>query len=242
MQRDQCTVSVDSSGARLHRRGYRPEGARAPLRETLAAAVLALSGWTPAEPLLDPCCGSGTLLVEAALRSLEMACGLRRGFAFERWPCWSAERSASLRSELASEARADLHAPLLGSDRDARALDLTERNLAQAGVGGLVRLASADLASLPRPSTEPGLVVANLPYGRRLGTRGGVQRLYGRFGAQLSRAFEGWRVALLVGAASPWRALGLQWERTHRLRNGGLPVLLLVGRVGGAGGAVQQLT
>lgn len=231
LHRDECTVSVDSSGARLHQRGYRPLGARAPLRETLAAAVLTLSGWTPTETLLDPCCGSGTVLVEAALRSLRLAPGLERSFAFERWPCWPAGSLESLRAAARAEALAAPVAPLLGSDRDAAALALAATNVGRAGVEAHVQLARADLTTLARPAAPPGLVLANLPYGRRLGTRTGVERLYARFGARLRAAFGGWRVAVLVGALSPHAALGLRWERQHRLRNGGLPVLLLVGRL-----------
>ena len=166
--RDECTVSADASGELLHRRGYRLATAKAPLRETLAAAMLAGAGWNGAVPLLDPMCGSGTIPIEAALLARRIPPGLGRGFAFERWPgfdatVWERVRAAA-RERIASHAAV----PLLGSDRDAGAVAAAAANAERAGVGHDVVWRRTAISGI-EPPAAPGLVLSNPPYGARVG-------------------------------------------------------------------------
>jgi putative N6-adenine-specific DNA methylase len=215
-ERDVCTVSADTSGALLHRRGYRLASSRAPLRETLAAAVLLGAEYRPTEPLLDPLCGSGTIAIEAALIARRRAPGLARSFAFQRWPghdeaSWQAMREAARGEELP---RAP--APIAASDADPEAVRAARQNAERAGVLEDLRIEERDVASA---RTSGGLVATNPPYGVRVG--GDVAHLHRALAdlAQRSNA----RLAALV--ADPRDLPGRTVLRTH---NGGLPVRLVV--------------
>jgi putative N6-adenine-specific DNA methylase len=218
----ECTVSADTSGGPLHRRGYRQEIGRAPLRETLAAGILELAGYNGTEPLVDPMCGSGTFLIEGAWRSMRRAPGLERSFAFERFPSFSTaaweERRARARSEALSAPRGPLH----GFDINAGALGTARRNARRAGL--TLELERRDVKTLEAPVAGPGLVVANPPYGKRVGEGGDLPALYRALGTTLRRAFAGWRTALLVPDDEILiRELGLNnAEINLRVRNGGL--------------------
>jgi putative N6-adenine-specific DNA methylase len=247
---DKFTFSVDASGELLHRRGARTEIGVAPLRETLAAGVLALAGWTPAEALCDPMCGAGTIPIEAGVLALDRAPGLERAFATSRWPLF-AERN-ELERALLDEARARAAnaapsgLPIAGSDRDPKLVESARRNAARAGVEALVTFTCADLADARAP-TATGLVVVNPPYGRRLGfwdpalptvPRGfaapsprRIDRAYRDLGRVLRARFGGWRAAVLVPARTPPTALGLPVTARFPLTNGGLRVALVVCRV-----------
>ncbi|HKA90614.1 MAG TPA: hypothetical protein VKE22_23295 [Haliangiales bacterium] len=215
-QDDVFTISADSSGELLHRRGYRTEDAGAPLRETLAAGLLALCGWDRAVPLHDPTCGSGTIPIEAALLAAGRAPGLGRAFACEAWPGARPELFAALRAEAGGNAP---RARIGGSDRDPAAVAAAERNAARAGASAWVALAAADVAALRLPA-GPGLVLANPPYGRRLRAAGTVYRAVGR----LARS-AGWDLAVLTADDSLARLAGRPVERTP-LVNGGVRVAL----------------
>lgn len=168
---DHFTFSVDASGERLHRRGARVEIGAAPLRETLAAGLLALAGWDPSVPLVDPMCGAGTIVIEAALQALDRAPGIDRafgdGFAIDGWPLFSAgsasTEAAALRDEARGRIRAALPAPIVGSDHDARAIESAQRNADRAEVGAALTLASRDITDARPPGPNPGLVIANPP-------------------------------------------------------------------------------
>lgn len=222
----ECTVSADTSGEPLHRRGYRQEIGRAPMRETLAAGILGLAGYDGTEPLVDPMCGSGTFLIEGAWMSMRRAPGLERAFAFERFPgfdkaAWE-ERRARARAEALPAPRAPLH----GFDINAGALGTARRNARRAGV--TLALERRDVKTLEAPVARPGLVVANPPYGKRVGEGGELPELYRALGATLRRAFQGWRVALIVPDEEGLiRELGLRDARSLRVRNGGLRCRLL---------------
>ena len=222
----ECTVSADTSGEPLHRRGYRQEIGRAPMRETLAAGILALAGYDGAQPLVDPMCGSGTFLIEGAWMSMRRAPGLERTFAFERFPgfdkaAWE-ERRARARTEALTAPRAPLH----GFDINAGALGTARRNARRAGL--TLALERRDVKTLTAPVAGPGLVVANPPYGKRVGETGDLPELYRALGATLRRAFQGWRVALIVPDEEGLiRELGLRDARSLRVRNGGLRCRLL---------------
>jgi putative N6-adenine-specific DNA methylase len=226
--RDRLTVSADASGEHLHRRGYREATAKAPLRETLAAAALLASGWSPDEALVDPLCGSGTLAVEGALMARRIPPGWRRGFAFQQWPGFEADTWARLRAE--AEARMSLaaHAPILASDRDAGAVRFAAENAARAGVADDVvfRRAALSDARPPEGWSGGGWLVANPPWGRRVGERGPLRDLYARLG-QLARArFPGWGLAVLTATPELAGHVGAGGEVVLSTRSGGVPVAL----------------
>lgn len=222
-----CVVSVDTSGDNLHFRGYREEIGHAPLRETLAAGVLMLAGWDGTTTLWDIMCGSGTLAIEGALLATGRAPGARRTFAFERFAGHDAAAYAAL-----PRVRPPAGAPpaILGSDLNAGSVGIARRNARRAGVEALLRLERLDATRLtPVGGVAPGLVVANLPYGKRVGEVADLPALYRAVGENLRRNFRGWRYAFL--AAGNEHALGLSPDGLHWLENGGLKCRLLVGRV-----------
>jgi putative N6-adenine-specific DNA methylase len=218
----ECTVSVDTSGGPLHRRGYRQEIGRAPLRETLAAGILELAGYNGTEPLVDPMCGSGTFLIEGAWRSMRRAPGLERSFAFERFRAFDKAAWEERRARARSEALSAPRGPLYGFDINAGALGTARRNARRAGL--TLALERRDVKTLEAPVAGPGLVVANPPYGKRVGESGDLPALYRALGATLRRAFQGWRTALLVPDDEILiQELGLKnAENNLRVRNGGL--------------------
>src|SRR5580692_10972162 len=203
---DEFTFSVDASGERLHRRGARLEIGAAPLRETLAAGLLALAGWDPTLPLVDPMCGAGTIVIEAALQALDRAPGIDRafgqGFAIDGWPLFSggaaATAAAILRDQARGRIRAALPAPIVGSDHDARAIESAQRNADRAEVGAALTLASRDITDARPPGASPGLVIANPPYGRRLSDPRAAVRTYRELGRVLRAHFRGWRAAIVI--------------------------------------------
>jgi putative N6-adenine-specific DNA methylase len=238
---DHFTFSIDASGERLHRRGARVEVGAAPLRETLAAGLLALAGWDPSLPLVDPMCGAGTILIEAALQAVDRAPGIDRafgdGFAIDDWPLFSAGGAATASSVLRDEARARIRAtapaPIVGSDHDARAIDSARRNAARAEVDAQMTLASRDVADARPPTATAGLVIVNPPYGRRLANPRAAVATYRELGRVLRAHFRGWRVAIVVPGQlkDAAGALRLELPEQHRLRNGGLPITLCVGLI-----------
>lgn len=224
---DQCEISADSSGELLHRRGYRLEVGKAPLRETLAAAMLLASGWKAVESLVDPLCGSGTILIEAALLARGIAPGMRRKFAFMDWPGFSAEkwRQALAGAEGTSVA---IGAPprIIGADRDAGAVDAAARNAERAGVDGDIRFAVRpmsvsldELAGLARP----GWVLTNPPYGVRVGDTDGLRDLYAKLGSAVKSA-AGWKLGILTSDTKLSRQLGIPMRARFSTSNGGIAV------------------
>lgn len=226
-ERGAVWVSVDTSGELLYRRGYRQEVSHAPLRETLAAGLLALSEHTPDVPLWDPLCGSGTLLIEAALHAKQHAPGLARSFAFERFPAH--DKNAFAREKAAAFARErPLATPLFGSDLNAGALGTARRNARRAGVEGELRLTRHD-ASLPFPGVPAGtLALANFPYGKRLLDKEALPTLYAAIAKGLRRSGVA-RLGALVADERAGEWLSLREPRVHALDNGGLSCWLLVG-------------
>jgi putative N6-adenine-specific DNA methylase len=220
-------LSADTSGALLHRRGWRQEGSRAPMRETLAAGVLALAGHVATEPLWDPMCGSGTLLVEGALAARRMAPGLGRRFDAEDWPVARAVDWAARRRRLESLALARAPAPVVGTDVNGGSLGTARRNARRAGVLEDLRLERLDVAAATPGALGPGLLVSNLPYGIRVGERGSLAALDASLARVLGGPFKDWRMALLVDDAKRLERVGRGApEVVHTLRNGGIPVVL----------------
>ena len=221
---DRATVYLDVSGGSLHRRGWRARAGEAPLKESLAAAVLRLSGWDRRRPLVDPFCGSGTIAIEAALWARGIAPRLaRERFGFERWACHD-EAAARRAAELREQAEAKITpgtTPIRGSDVDPDALALAADNAHEAGVRIDFRRASVrDLV----PEGEPGMVVTNPPYGERLGV---TDELY-RDMAQAFARLHGWRVAILAGTPAIERAMKRRADKALTVYNGDIECRLLV--------------
>lgn len=227
---DRCTISVDSSGALLHRRGYRLQTAKAPLRETLAAAMLLGSAWDPESPLLDPMCGAGTIAIEGALLARRIAPGSRREFAFVQWPrfdgaLWQRMLEAARERELP---RAP--APIIASDRDAGAITAAAANAERAGVAADIEFSRRALSGITPPAV-PGWLVTNPPYGVRVGDKKALRDLYAQLGNVARKSCAGWTVAMLSASAELERQTGLPLAVALKTRNGGVPVRLVTAAV-----------
>lgn len=231
MLRDECTVSADSSGTLLHRRGYRQATAKAPLRETLAAALIAASGWDLVSPLVDPLCGSGTIPIEAALMARGIAPGATRGFAAERWPGVARTLGDRIRAELAERASAGPAPVVLGSDRDAGAIAAAVANADRAGTSQHVEFAIHSLSAAEFPAGVRGWVVTNPPYGVRVGDTERVRDLWAQLGHVLRARAKGWRIAVLSPDPAFERQLGISVRAVAQTTNGGIPVRLVVGDI-----------
>ncbi|MFL5320263.1 MAG: class I SAM-dependent RNA methyltransferase [Myxococcaceae bacterium] len=228
LEGDRCTVSVDTSGELLNRRGYRQEGSHAPLRETLAAGLLLLAGYDGSTPFWDPMCGSGTIAIEAGLMATRRAPGLERHFAFEKFPGFDAAAFAQLKESISGRA-VKANVPLNGTDIHAGALGAARRNARRAGVE--LKLERVDVAKLPVAAGPAGFVVTNPPYGKRVGERGDLGELFRALGNTLRTSFKGWRYGVLVPEERLEKALALKPETVHRVQNGGLWLNYLVGKL-----------
>jgi 23S rRNA (guanine2445-N2)-methyltransferase / 23S rRNA (guanine2069-N7)-methyltransferase len=226
-------LSVDFSGESLHRRGYRSEGGRAPLKENVAAAVLLRAGWQHiAETgglLMDPMCGSGTFLTEGALIAADAAPAMdREYFGFAGWRGHDAMLWERLRSE--ARTRRSARTPrrcILGSDIDSDAVRMAIANGEHAGVAEWIHVEKRALGELVRPSGPAGLLVANPPYGERIGAESGLPALYSELGGILRERFQGWQAAILTGNPPLARNLGIYAKRSHRVFNGTIECRLL---------------
>ena len=225
---DVCTLSWDTSGERLHRRGYRmTAGAEAPLKETLAAGVLLLCGYDGSAPLVDPMCGSGTLLVEAALIAKNQAPGLLgRRFGLERHPSFDRLLWNGLRADARAAIREPDGVPIRGSDVSERAIREAAAAIRGAGVDDVVALKCAPLAELP-PQSAPGFLVTNPPYGERLGDLEHLGPLYAQLGDLLKRRCSGMTAHVLTGSKLLAGKIGLHPKRRDALWNGALECRLL---------------
>lgn len=225
---DELSLSIDSSGELLHRRGYRLGTTRAPLRETLAAGILMLLAWDGSEPLFDPMCGTGSFILEGAMLAANRAPGLARSFAFMNWPGFRNGRWERL-CGAAGSGQTPFVVALQGSDREAGAVAAAKENLQRLDLSGPVMLGQCALADQP-VREGPGLLVCNPPYGRRLKTGNSLQDFYRDLGVCLSRSFPGWRIALLCPEKGLARATRLPFSKIADLDNGGLAVGLYVAR------------
>lgn len=230
---DRCTLSLDSSGALLHQRGYRLAAGKAPLRETLGAALLLAAGWSPTTPLLDPFCGSGTLAIEGAMLARRIAPGRTRRFALEQWPGIDPAVVARVRAQALAQELPAAPAPILASDRDAGAIEGAIANAERAGVAGDVRFVvrAVSAVELPEGIPGPGCVVTNPPYGVRVGNPAELRNLYARTGAVLRRTCAGWRLAIVSADRRLTGQLGIPLDEVVRTTNGGLPVSFAVGDI-----------
>ena len=240
LARDEAALSLDLAGEPLHRRGYRGASTVAPLKETLAAAILALGGVEPEAPFVDPMAGSGTLAIEHVLRARRIAPGLGRAFGFQRWPMYRGGPQSAW-DRMKAEARAAIlpaaPAPVLARDLHTKALDAARRNVAAAGVAADVTIERADAREL-QPIAASGFLVTNPPYGERLMSGEedpGVQqkKLAGFYRglAEMLARHSGWTAVILSGNPLLERAIRMRPEIDHRLWNGPLEAHLLKYRI-----------
>lgn len=235
LDRDRATLSLDLSGESLHRRAYRARGVAAPLKETLAAAVLLRCGWPAIAreggDFVDPMCGSGTLVIEAALMALDIAPGsLRSRFGFTGWRGHDRELWKRLVEEARArrEAGASKRIVLRGYDNDAAAIHAAIENGERARLRGFIHIERRELAQLTRESTAAtGLLVTNPPYGERIGDQERLQTLYQTLGEKLREHFEGWKAAVLTGNPPLAKTIGINARRSHTLFNGKIECRLL---------------
>ncbi|HVM66113.1 MAG TPA: hypothetical protein VMU14_14700 [Acidimicrobiales bacterium] len=235
---DRVMVSVDSSGAPLHQRGWHLDRGAAPLRETLAAAALLASGWRPGAPLVDPFCGSGTIPIEGALMAAGRPPGAGRRFAFEDWPAFAPGTWGAVKAMAPPVPPCD-PAPVAGSDRDPAAVAAAEANARRAGIDGAVRFSVAPVDDAAPVGDSPGWLVTNPPYGRRI-VSDDLRAVYARLGAVARARFGGWTVAVLVPDPRAARAAGLPFTERLRTVNGGIPVHLLVAPVRSSNGPLRH--
>ncbi|MBN3888840.1 MAG: RNA methyltransferase [Nostoc sp. JL31] len=227
IERDFCTVKLDSSGNSLHRRGYRPAVGAAPLKESLAAALIQLSGWQPDQMFYDPLCGSGTLPLEASLKALNIAPGLfRESFGFENW----LDFDLSLLEELLQEAKDSqldsLSAPIWGSDRDENIIEQAINNAQNCGVDNHVWFSQMELADVVAPA-DSGILFCNPPYGERLGRDSDLGAFYKLLGDVLKQRFKGWTAFVLSGNKELSQSIGLKSSQRIAVYNGALPCQLM---------------
>ena len=217
---DEVTISVDSSGDLLYRRGWRQDTAKAPLRETFAAAMLTASGWTGATALHDPFCGAGTIVIEAARRLRRIPPGWDRRFTFLRWPTFDAAAWQQVRAQAEAALRKPTSARLLGTDRDPGAIRAALSNAERAGVADLVQFAEADIRDLPPAGGTH--IVTNPPYGVRVGSAGDLAPLYTAFG-RLATA-PGTSLTFLSPDHALTQATRVTTRTAWRSTNGGIPI------------------
>jgi putative N6-adenine-specific DNA methylase len=220
-----CTVSIDSSGALLHRRGYRLATAKAPLRETLASAMVMASGWDTISPLLDPFCGSGTIPIEAALLARRVPAGYGRRFAFMDWPHFDPRFWEKLLADAGKAIVSDIP-DIIASDRDAGAIQAAQANAERAGVADCIEFSRKAISAIDPPPC-PGWVITNPPYGVRLKKTKDLRNLYAQLGKVLRTRCSGWHVTLLCDSIQLVRSTGLEFDKGIPLMNGGLKVKLV---------------
>lgn len=216
--KDVVTLTIDTSGAGLHKRGYRKLGSQAPLKETLAAAMIQLSYWRPERTFIDPLCGSGTIPIEAALIGLNMAPGLQRKFAAESWPGIPEKAWKQAREEAKDLIRPDRAVHILGSDMDGEALSLARYHARQAGVEGKVFFQKLPLSEI-RSRQKYGCVICNPPYGERLGEVSQAERLYREMGDTF-RPLDTWSFYVLTSHPEFERLFGRRADKKRKLYNG----------------------
>ena len=202
---DLVTISLDSSGESLHKRGHKEAVGKAPMRETLAALLMRSCGYDGTRPLLDPMCGSGTFPIEAAEWAMGLKPGRARSFAFEKLAGFEPDTVAALRESNPRETSVRV----FGSDRNAGAIEMSRANAERAGVAEIASFTQAAISDLERPDCAPGLVMINPPYGGRIGNKKLLFGLYGAMGQRLKDHFQGWKVGIVTSDTSLARATGL---------------------------------
>lgn len=220
---DLVTISLDTTGESLHKRGHKEAVAKAPLRETMAAMFLRAMGFDGSQPVLDPMCGSGTFVIEAAEIAAGLAPGRSRSFGFQQLASFDPAAWGALR---AAAALRPAPAQFLGSDRDAGAVRMAQANAERAGVSDLTRFDCCAIGDLQRPDGPPGIVIVNPPYGARIGNKGPLFGLHAAMGAVFRDRFAGWRVGIVTSEGGLAKATGLPVQSGPIIAHGGLKVRL----------------
>ena len=230
---DTCTVSIDASGSFLYKRGYREEIAHAPLRESIAAALLMLVEWQKFPVVADPLCGSGTFLIEAACLARNIAPGLMREFAFSAWPSFNAPVWERAKREAVGAQKAKASVRLLASDISSKAVEAAKGNAGRAGVAEDIVFRSGNCLEFNRDGSEgkTGLIISNLPYGKRAFAGGDLDVFYKRFGEHLHKCCRGWTYGFLVADRSFLQTTKLKAKAELRFENGGLEVFFVTGTI-----------
>ncbi len=222
--KDRVTLTIDTSGAGLHKRGYRVADVAAPIRETLAAAMVSLSFWREGRPLIDPCCGSGTILIEAAMKARNIAPGLSRSFVSEEWDVipkkfWKEERTAAFGA-------IDNNRPLdiKGYDIDQRAVEAARENALEAGVDDCISFHRMDMAKMDSEGKEGGIIITNPPYGERIGEAKEINKIYEKYGAFFAENPTWSLFMITTDKEAEAKTLGRPADRRRKLYNGRLEV------------------
>ena len=218
---NECTLYLDTSGQPLWQRGFRKASVEAPLKENLAAGILKLSGWQPGTPLIDPMCGSGTFLLEAVQMALDRAPGLDRTFAFERLRSFKALAWADIRAAAEARVRPAERMEIRGYDIDERAVRATRRNLQEAGFGAIISVDRSNVLET-QPLTDHGILIANPPYGERIGEQDELAAFYPQLGTALKRHWAGWNCFFFTADLRLPKLVGLKPSRKTPLFNGPL--------------------
>jgi putative N6-adenine-specific DNA methylase len=226
IENDLVTLSIDTSGELLHKRGSKQAMAKAPMRENMAALFLRMCRYDGKEPVLDPMCGSGTFVIEAAEWAAGLAPGRNRSFAFEKLAIFDEKAWQTLKSS-PPHAEGQQHARFFGSDRDAGAVAASQANAARAGVSHLTHFEKKTVSEITPPPGPPGLVICNPPYGTRIGEEKKLVALYAALGTSLRERFPGWRVGIITSNARLARATSLPFGKPSApALHGGLRVFL----------------
>jgi putative N6-adenine-specific DNA methylase len=226
--RNQATLSLESSGESLHKRGYRAMLSKAPLNEALAAALVLLTGWRGETPLVDPLCGSGTLPIEACWIAAQRPPGLtRRRFGFQGWLDFDVKLWTQIRDDARQQVRKKLEFPILGADNRRDSIAFSEANAKAAGVGHLLQFARRELSEFTPPESKPGVLICNPPYGERIGEEKDLIGLYKLIGQVLRERCQGWQAFVFTGNARLARQIGMEPVEEIPLFNGKIPCRLL---------------
>lgn len=217
----ESALYIDTSGKPLSQRGYRKEGGEAPLRENLAAGLLRLAQWDPAEALLDPLCGSGTIVIEAALQALNIAPGISREFAFEKMHNFDAEEWSRQRRDARARALPPMPLAIYGSDLYGSVLDNARANIVAAGFSEVIELNQVNALEISAPAAS-GVILTNPPYGIRIGEGAALAQFYPKFGDVLKRRFAGWRAYILSADMQLPKLIRLKATRRMPVYNGAL--------------------
>lgn len=220
--KDVATVLIDTTGSSLFKRGYRAEKGGAPIKENMAAAILLLSNWYPDKPLVDPTCGSGTFCIEAAMIGMNMAPGLHRHFAFEEWSWVDSDLVGRVRARALGQIKQDIQLDILGTDIDARMVEIAKRNAEEAGVSEQIVFKQMRLQDLHTNKIN-GVIISNPPYGERLSNDDAVTKLYQEMG-QTFAPLKTWSKSILTSDEAFEAKFGSQADKKRKLYNGTLKV------------------
>lgn len=231
LTRNQCRISLDTSGAHLHERGYRLTHAGAPLRETLAAAIILKMGWNGLSPLIDGMCGSGTFPIESALIARRLPPGLHRQYLFQKWPSFQDKTWDYLCQSARAGVVSGSIRPIIGIDKDRESIRISEQNAVRAGVGGDIDWKCMDFFDFDPAAEklEKGALLLNPPFGKRL--EGGGRHFYARIGDHLRHRYRGWHYAVLSLTRNEASALGMGRMRLWAFRHGGVTIYAALGTV-----------